>query len=161
MRAQKQKARAYLVSELKRTAEDADTLVSMGSMFLTIGELDLSTHCLLRALDLDGANADAYYYLGLVSANKGRFEDAVEFFGHTLDINSDHIEALRDSTLLYLQMGRLDEAAKRINKARVLADDDLQLKKLARRIQLAQTVERIGDFLARFNPRFLLRKLLQ
>ena len=147
-------------SELKRAPEDADILVSIGSMFLTIGELDLSTHCLLNAVDLDRANADTYYYLGLASAHKGRLENAAEFFAHALDINSDHIEALRDSSFIYLKMGRLEKAEERINKARVLNDDDLQLKALARRIHLARIMEQTGDFILRFIPRCLLKKLL-
>ena len=161
MKQQKQKARAYLVSELRACPEDADTLVSMGSMFLTINEYDLSTHCLLRAAELDCANADAYHYLGLVSTSRGRLEEAAEFFTHTLDINSNHIAALRDSALVYLKMGRLVRAAERIDKARSLAGNDGELKALARRIWLSQIMQKIADLLLRFSPGFILRKLLQ
>jgi len=49
-------------------------------------------------------------------------------------------------------MGRLDKAAERINKARALAEDDSELKTLARSVWLAQKIERISDFLSRFAP---------
>jgi tetratricopeptide (TPR) repeat protein len=155
MRGRKNEGRAYLVSELKLAPEDADTLVSMGSMFLTIGDSDLSTHCLLRAVDIDCGNADAYYYLGLVSAVRGRFEDAVEFFGHTLDIRPKDVRALRDSAVVYLRMGRLTDAAERIKKASSLADDDSQLRALDRRVRLIQATGRIADFLWHLRPRFI------
>ena len=148
-------ARTYLVSELKLAPEDTDILVSMASMFLTIGDLDLSTHCLLRAVDIDCADADAYYYLGLVSAINGRFENAVEFFAHTLDIRPEHIYALKDSAIVYLVMGRLDDAAERINKALALDGNNPQLRSLARRVRRAQLTEQLTDCLYRFRPRFI------
>ena len=89
----------------------------------------------------------------------GRFEDAAEFFAHTLDIQSGHVLALRDSAFVYLAMGRLANAAERIKKARSLADNDSLLKALGWRVSLAQVWQRIADFLCRFKPRFVFRKL--
>ncbi len=84
MKEQKQKVKIYLLSELGLGPEDADALVSMASMSLAIGDLELSTHCLLRAVDIDRANADAHYYLGVVTANRGWLEEAVEFLTQAL-----------------------------------------------------------------------------
>jgi len=146
-----QEAANYLVSELKLAPDDVDTLVSMGSMFLTTGDLDYATNCMMRAIDIDCAHAQAYYYLGLINAMKGRFEESAEFFAHTLDIKPEHICALRDSAVVYMAMGRLDDAAVRIKKALPLTDDDSQLKTLSRRVRLLQATERISDFLCRFR----------
>ena len=184
MTGQSQEARKHLVAEVELAPEDTDVLISMGSMFLAIGEepqtqrsafgwapfrkksqngelnpdFDYATHCLLRAVDTDCSNADAYYYLGLVSAVRGRFEDAVEFFGHTLDIRPKDVRALRDSAVVYLRMGRLTDAAERIKKARSLADDDSQLRALDRRVRLIQATGRIADFLWHLRPRFIPEK---
>ena len=144
--------RGYLVSEMELAPEDPDALVSMGSMFLAIGDTDCAVNCLLRATDIDCANADAYYYLGFVSAVQCEFEDASQFFGHTLDIRPEHIPALRDSALVYLAIGRFADAAERIKKARALAGNDSQLKVLDYKIRLARATERIADFLCRFKP---------
>jgi tetratricopeptide (TPR) repeat protein len=151
----REEARNHLVSEVKLASEDTNILVSMGSMFLGVGDMDYATHCLLRVIDIDCANADAYYYLGLVSAIKGRFEDAVEFFGHALDIRPRDVCALRDSALVYLGMGRLTEAAERIKRALDSAGDDSQLKALSRRVRLVQATGRIADFLWQIQPRFI------
>jgi tetratricopeptide (TPR) repeat protein len=145
-------ARDYLVSELRVAGEDANVLISMGSMFLTAGDPDYATHCLLRAVDVGSANADAYYYLGVASAVKGAFTDAADFFAHALDIKSEHVLALRDSAFVYLAMGKLDEAASRIEKARSLAGDDPQLRALKWRIRLAQITRRVSDFISRLRP---------
>ncbi|OHB60514.1 MAG: hypothetical protein A2167_06165 [Planctomycetes bacterium RBG_13_46_10] len=155
---QKQKARAYLISEMKLRPDSVNTLVSIASMFLTIGDLELSTRCLLEAIDCDCTNADAYYYLGLVSANKEQFESAGEFFAHALDINSNHIGALGNSAFICLLTGRLDEAAERINKARTLAENDNELKAIARAIRMAKGIQRVRSLFSRLIPRFFLAR---
>ncbi len=157
MKDQKTEARTYLVSELKLALEDVDTLVSMGSMFLTIEDLGCATHCLLRAVDIDCANTDAYYYLGVISAIKGEFEDAAELFSHTLDIKSEHIPTLRDSASVYLSIGKLTDAAERIRKARALDGSDPQLKRLEKTIILARIKRRITDSIRRFKSGFTCR----
>jgi tetratricopeptide (TPR) repeat protein len=151
-------ARDYLISELKLAGEDANILVSMGSMFLTIDDLDYAMSCLLRAVDIDSANADAYYYLGVASAVKGSFADAAEFFTHALDIKSEHVLALRDSAFIYLAMGKLDEAARRIERARSLAGNDPQLRALMWKIRLSQARKQITGFLCRLKPRFIFKE---
>lgn len=151
MTGQKQKARDYLVSEVELVPEQANVLVSMGSLFLAIGDIDCAIHCLLRAVDIDCANADAYYYLGIVSAIKGETENAMDFFGHTLDIMPEQVFALRDSALVCLAMDRLSDAASRIRKASSLADNDLQLKAIERRIRLAQMGKRFWGLWPRFT----------
>jgi len=156
MKGQRREVRNYLISEINLAPEDADTLVSMGSMFLTIGDLDYAVHCLLKAVDIDCASADAYYYLGVVSAIKGAFEHAVEFFANTLDIKPKDIRALRDSADVYLAMGRLELAAERISKARAFEDGDFRLRALEWRVRVGQLMERISDFLWWLRPRFIL-----
>ena len=151
IKGQKQKGRDYLLAELKLGPEDSDTLVSMGSMFLTISEPDYATHCFLRAVDIDCANADGYYYLGLVSIINGQLDDAVEFFSHTLDLRPEDVRALRDSAVIYLAMGRLAKAAERVKKARSLAGDDSQLRALDSRIWLVKVIKRILDFVWQFR----------
>ena len=155
MKDQKTKARAYLVSELKLALEDANTLVSMGSMFLAIGDIGYATRCLLKAVEIDSANADAYYYLGVISATKGEFKDAAELFSHTLDIKSDYIPALRDLASVYLTMGKLSDAAERIGKARALDGDDPHLKKVERTIIAARISSRIINSFRRLRSGFV------
>jgi len=156
---QHRRARDYLLDELKLAGNNADVLVSMGSMFMIIGEPDYAMHCLLRAVDIDDAHAQAYYYLGLISAMNDRLEDAADFLGHALDINPQDVNALKDSAIVNLAMGRLDKAAERLRKAGALAAGLPQLKALGRRIKLARLAERIANFFARPQSRFIRRLL--
>jgi tetratricopeptide (TPR) repeat protein len=121
-------------------------------MFLTLDDIDLSMQCLLRAIEADCANADAYYYLGFVNATNEQFEDAVEFFSHAIDIKPDHIPALRDSAVVYLAMGRTTDAAARIKKALALNDNDLQLKAIDRHIRFVQKIKQIANLFCRVIP---------
>jgi tetratricopeptide (TPR) repeat protein len=109
-------------------------------------DLDYATNCLLRAVDIDPTNADAYYYLGLVSVLKGRLEDAAEFFFQALDINDKHIAALRDSALVYLLMGELVKAHERINKAKALAGNYYKIETLHCRIWFTEKRQKLRDF---------------
>jgi tetratricopeptide (TPR) repeat protein len=147
-------AKAYLASEVKLVPENVDVLLSMASMFLAVGDTDFGINCLLRATEIEPASADTYYWLGLASIQKGRYNEAAEFFSHALDIRADHLCALRASAELYLQMGKLDEAEERIDKALGCAGEDTQLKAIRRKVRLTRTTQRIADFVGRFRPRF-------
>ncbi|MHC4387208.1 MAG: tetratricopeptide repeat protein [Planctomycetota bacterium] len=153
MQGQKEEARDYLLAELKLDLEDPDTLVSMGSMLLTLCELDYAIHCFLRAVDIDCANADGYYYLGLVSAIRGCLDDSAEFFEHALDIRPRDVRTLKDCAVVYLAMGRRADAAERIEKAKSLVGEDRQLKAVEGKIRLAGTRQRIADFLWQLQHR--------
>jgi len=153
MKGQETEAGDYLVCEMKLALEDAVTLVSMGSMFLEIGDLGCATHCLLGAVDVDCASADAYYYLGVISALKEEFDDAAELFSHALDIRDDHVPTLRDSAYVCMELGKLTEAAQRIKKARALDPADPQLKKLSRKVTLARLKTRAAGLLRRCEIR--------
>jgi len=145
MKGEKAEAEDYLVSEMKLASEDTVTLVSMGSMFLETGDLGCATNCLLRAIESDCASAAAYYYLGVISALKEEFEDSAELFAHALDIRGDHVPTLRDSAYVCLELGKLSEAAERINKARTLDPADPHLRSLARKVALARVISRAAE----------------
>lgn len=149
---QKEAAKAYLVSEMALVSEDANVLVSMGSMFLAIGDVDLSTHCLLRAVNINSSNADAYYYLGLVSTIKNEYVEAIEFFGHVLDLRPKDIAASKELASIYLATGRTAEADKLLKETLKLDKKDSQLKALARIIRIKMLKEQIADLFWFLRP---------
>jgi len=153
MNDQKEQARSYLITEMKLALEDGDTLVSMGSMFLTLGDIGCATHCLLRAIDNNSTGADAYYYLGLASAMRKEYEEALELFSHALEINSEHIAALKDSAKVYLLTGRLNDASDRIMNARDLSPDDSEIKSLENKIRIAKTTKKAKDIFSKIRSK--------
>ncbi len=149
-------ARAYLLAELELEIEDADTLVSMGSMFLTLGDINHAMHCLLRATNLDVINAEAYYYLGVTAANKGDLVDAIQFFSHAINLKGDHVAALRDSAYTHLAAGLPDKAAELVRKARTLLPNDRELHMLDYSTRAMRTLNHLGGMVRKLDPRRLL-----
>ncbi len=147
-------AKTFLASEIKLAGEDADVLVSIASMFLAIfadsrsktpETLDYAIHCLLRAMDLDGGNADAHYYMGLANALNGRLDDAAEFFTEALDINPQHVLAIRDLAAVYSALHRLKEAAEIIDRGVKFVGDNPELKTIRRKIRRSQIAQQLAD----------------
>ena len=74
------------------------------------------------------------------------------YIGHdeaALDIRDDHVPTLRDSAYVCLEIGKLTEAAKRIEKARVLDPADSQLKELSRKVALTRIKQQAKNLLHR------------
>ena len=150
-----EKAKTMLASEIKLAGDNADVLVSMASMFLIMAEeadgeekddvLDYAAHCLLRALDIDSDDADAHYYLGLANAIKGRLEDAVEFFAHALDINPQHVLAIRDSAAVCLMMHRLEEATEILERGTLAVGDHSELRDIRSKVRRSQITKQLAD----------------
>jgi tetratricopeptide (TPR) repeat protein len=138
-------AKAYLDWELELIPEDSDVLVGMGSMFMQADYCDEALRCFLMATDLDFANAQAYYYLGLATLALDRLEDAAEFFGHALDIDPDHTRAMVSLANIYYDMGKIYQAAEMLDVAREALGDDDQLKLLAKKIRMRRIKDRIID----------------
>lgn len=155
---QPEKVKTYLLAELDHEIEDASTLISMASMFLTIGDSDHATQCLLRAVGLDMRNADAYHYLGVGAANKGQLLDAERFLAHALELNPNHTGALRDAAYTYLASGQAEKAAERIASARALLPGDCELRMLDHSIRLILLLGRVTRWLHRLDPRAIFRR---
>lgn len=148
LRGQKMQAREHLLAELNKSPDNADVLVSMGSLFLQIGDYDYSVHSLLRAADIDCNNGTCYYYLGLISALRGRVDEALEFLDNCLALNPSEPSALRDSAALLLEAGELETAGHRLRKARAAGAFEQDLISLERKIKAARLRRKIIEMLS-------------
>jgi tetratricopeptide (TPR) repeat protein len=155
---QREKVKAHLLAELDHEIEDANTLISIATMFLTIEDSEHATQCLLHAVGLDMRCADAYHYLGISAANKGQLVDAGQFLDHALELNPNHTPALRDSAYTYLADNQPAKAAERIARARALLPNDCELRMLDHSVRLILLVGRIAGLLRRLDPRAILRR---
>ena len=127
-------------------------------MFLLINDFEYAAHCLLKALEFDYSNADAYYYLGIASAMKEQFIEASEFFTHALDIRPNDIKVLKESALLSLITGKLSLAERMIATAMKLTDNDPDIYALNRKIKATKAVRCTADFIIRLIPPFVLNR---
>jgi tetratricopeptide (TPR) repeat protein len=148
----KSSALANLISEVGLSPDNPDVLISMGSVFLELGELDYATNCVLKALDIDAYNLQANYYLGCINVLNGRPEEASVFFVKALDIDGEHLPSLKQSAYLDIIFARFESAAEKIKKAQRLCPKDGDLKKLHRELAVSNTKEKVSDFLGRFKP---------
>jgi tetratricopeptide (TPR) repeat protein len=155
---EREKVKKHLLAELEHEIEDANTLISIATMFLTIEDSDHATQCLLHAVGLDMRSADAYHYLGVSAANKGQLVDAERFLDHALDLNPNHAAALRDSAYTYLADNRPTVATERIARARALLPHDCELRMLDHGARLILLVGRLGQLFRRLDPRRLVRR---
>jgi tetratricopeptide (TPR) repeat protein len=154
----REKVKAHLLAELDREIEDANTLISIATMFLAIQDSEHAKQCLLHAVGLDVRSADAYHYLGVSAANNGQFADAEQFLNHALDLDPKHTAALRDSAYTYLADGRPVKAAERIARARALLPDDCELRMLDHSVRLILLIRRGAGLLRRLDPRAFWRR---
>ena len=155
IKGKKKKAHSLLTAEMQLEISDADVLVSIGSMLLAAEDFNSAVTCLLKAVTLGSADGNAYYYLGLANALKGHLAEAARFFAHTLDIRPEHVLALKDSAVVCLAMGRVDDAERKIKKAITLAKDVdgcerglARLRLIGRRIAVAKAVRRVSNFVS-------------
>jgi curved DNA-binding protein CbpA len=58
------------------------------------------------AIKLDGANADAYYYLALYFKEKGNFSEVEKNLSKALEVNKAHVPALREKRLMEMRAGQ-------------------------------------------------------
>jgi Tfp pilus assembly protein PilF len=70
-----------------------------------------------RAIDATAGNKVAYYNLGLVYAEMGRYDDAIESYENSLWINPTDCKTLHNLGLALMNKGNLDEATLRFKRA--------------------------------------------
>jgi len=73
-----------------------------------------------RALELDPKYQDALHGLGMALFNRGRVEDAINTAKKLIEIDHDDILAHTSLSMFYQSQGRIEEAEKEGNAARVL-----------------------------------------
>ena len=106
-------------------------------MFLQLDQLDYASNCLLKVVDLDHTNAEAFGRLGVALAKRGEYEGALQFLTHAVKLAGTDPLLLADIAFIYYKTGRLSLAAESIATACTLSGDDPEITRLARRIKLA------------------------
>ncbi|XP_037538509.1 protein O-mannosyl-transferase TMTC3 [Nematolebias whitei] len=79
--------------------------ISRGELLLKMNKLTEARDAYLRALELDGANADLWYNLAIVNIEMKDSSEALKNFNHALELNPRHKLALFNSALLMQESG--------------------------------------------------------
>ncbi len=146
-----QKALPYLASELQLEPENPSVLLSMASIFLQFNELDFATKCLIKTLELDNSNAEAFYYLGCVNILKGQLNIAKEFLLSAVKFNPKHKAALVELAHLYLKIGNAHFANEKIKQAIDCGKNTFTFRKFRYHIFFARLAQTLKHCLTRFK----------
>ena len=83
------------------------------------------------------------------NAMNGRLDDAAEFFTQTLEINPQHVLAIRDLASAYIGMQRPDEAAKVLESGSLQVGDHPELKQIRRKVRRAQIARQLANIFSK------------
>jgi tetratricopeptide (TPR) repeat protein len=89
-------------------------------MFAESGDPQAAHDCFRSALELDPADATAYYNLGVVAQDGGKEEDAIGFYRRALELDPRLAEAHYNLATLFDQSGDSRAAIRHINEYRKL-----------------------------------------
>jgi Flp pilus assembly protein TadD len=81
------------------------------------GDLPRAEQLYRQAGQLDPANADAPYLLGIVFQAQGKLADAAAAYGQAVRLRPDHADACNSLGIVLTDLGRLDEAAASFRRA--------------------------------------------
>jgi superkiller protein 3 len=73
-----------------------------------------------KALEIDPGYQDALHGLGMALFNRGRIDDAIAAAKRLINIDQDDILAHTSLSMFYQSQGRIEEAEKEGNAARIL-----------------------------------------
>ena len=90
--------------------------------------------------------ADVHNYMGLISHEKGRFDEAIKHFEKALKINPRYTEALLNLSILYNDMGDYDKAKKLVEKSRKESKKTKTAMDPFIRSKLANKHSEVGDW---------------
>jgi tetratricopeptide (TPR) repeat protein len=83
-------------------------------------KLDEAIDLYRKAIELDPGYQDALHGLGMALFNHGRFEEAVATAKRLIEIDNDDILAHTSLSMFYQAQGRIEEAEKEGNAAKIL-----------------------------------------
>lgn len=93
-------------------------LVDEGKYFFKTQNFQKAENLFKKVINQKKEFADVYNYLGLISHEKGRYDEAIRFFENALKKNPRYTEALLNLSILYNDMGEYNKAKQLIERSR-------------------------------------------
>lgn len=113
----------FMVGDLKKALESVDRSLALnpgvtkshtlrGRILIELGQLEQATGALQRALEIDAANVDAHFYLGVVNERFRNTEKALEHHLAAANLDKSNPQYTMAAAEMMMELGRLDEAAR-------------------------------------------------
>jgi len=112
--------------ELKQHPDSAELLVKLCHVLIRANRAAEAKEYLERAVQLNSNNpdyAEVYYNLGVASANRGQFDEAIAAFQKALKIKPDYAETRNNLGAALQARGRIDEALAQYRQALKIKPD--------------------------------------
>jgi tetratricopeptide (TPR) repeat protein len=84
------------------------------------GKLDEAINFYNQALEIDPSYQDALHGLGIALLNHGRLEEAAQTAKRLIEIDNDDVLAHTSLSMIYQAQGRIEDAEKEGNVAKIL-----------------------------------------
>ena len=113
-----------------KAPDDPDVLYELGLGFYGANRKDEAEKIFRRMVILNPESAKGYATLGVISWNRGDFEDAFQLFSRALDLDSSDPDTLVNLGLISEQLGELELAISLFQSYLVLCprDGDIQAR---------------------------------
>lgn len=121
-------------------------LVEEGKYFFKTQNYRKAENLFKKIISLKKEFADVYNYLGLISHEKGRFDEAIKHFEKALSKNPHYTEALLNLSILYNDMGDYHKAKDLVEKSRKDAKKTKTAMDPFIRSKLANKHAEVGDW---------------
>jgi len=89
----------------------------VGSIYYDLGAIDISINSMLKAIEIDNMNANAYNNLGILLKKKNNVEEAEKMYRKAIEIDNTYFKAYFNCGVLAREKGDIEEAEKMYRKA--------------------------------------------
>ena len=100
----------YLSESLKRTPDNERVLLAVGKIHLELGRTEEAKHVLVRAANLNSANAEVWNELGGVATAEGKLPEALTLYRKALSANPQFQFALLNAAQTAAKLDQFAEA---------------------------------------------------
>ncbi len=112
-----EEALEYLERARRLAPDLAIACFMSGTARYRLNQLAAAAEDFIRTLDLDPANADAFFYLANIEGLNGEHELALKHFAAALKLNPKLADAHYNMAHIYIEMGQLANAARSYDRA--------------------------------------------
>ena len=113
-------ARYAFANVLEKDTSNVEAYINLANTNFYLHDMEQAEILTRKALAMDGRLAEAFNLLGMISAQRLEYQNALEYYQQGLSIESNNAFILNNRGYLYIQLGELQLALKDINESIVI-----------------------------------------
>lgn len=116
----------------------AKSHVLRGRILLEMGDLEGAMNSLAHAIEVDGGNVDARYFLGFVNERLNRKDEALACYQKAAELDHANAQYAVAAAEILIDMGRVDDARVYLEDHKTLAENNASVKQTLGHIAMMQ-----------------------